>query len=98
LPAKPWVDQRPERLENIATVDQHGREVILNTLRGKFVLADFIYTSCPGVCSLTTSRMVKVANFLGSVAGNDLIPSMTIRTGCWRIREEKEQMDANGFF
>ncbi len=37
-----------------ALVDQDGQPVSLAALRGKVVLLDFIYTSCPGPCPILT--------------------------------------------
>ena len=43
-----------------ALVDQDGRPLSLESLRGKLVLLDFVYTSCPGPCPILTSTHVRV--------------------------------------
>jgi protein SCO1/2 len=66
-------------LPDITLVDQHGRKVSLASLKGKPVLFDFIYTSCPGPCLLLTARMKKIADRLGSKLGTEArIVSITV--------------------
>jgi protein SCO1/2 len=59
-------ESRGDRLPNIAMVDQDGRAVSLERLRGKPVLVAFIHTQCEGPCELITSRMKQVAQALGA--------------------------------
>jgi protein SCO1/2 len=40
--------------------DQDGRPLSLGSLRGKRVLLDFVYTSCPGPCPILTATHVAV--------------------------------------
>src|SRR5208283_406022 len=66
-------------LPDITLVDQHGRKVSLASLKGKPVLFDFIYTTCPGPCLLLTSRMKRIANLLGPKLGTEArIVSLTV--------------------
>jgi len=44
----------------VELVDQDGRPVSLADLRGRFVLLDFVYTSCPGPCPILTGVHVEV--------------------------------------
>lgn len=46
--------------------DSQGAPFASDVLRGKVWIADFIYTNCPGVCPLMTSRMHTVARKLVS--------------------------------
>ncbi len=46
--------------------DQFGREIALSELRGKVVVMSFLYTHCPDICPITTSRFMSVAKALGS--------------------------------
>ncbi|MGA7873979.1 MAG: SCO family protein [Candidatus Binatus sp.] len=66
-------------LPDITLVDQYGRKVSLASLKGKPVLFDFIYTTCPGPCLLLTARMKKIADRLGPKLGTDArIVSITV--------------------
>ncbi len=66
-------------LPDTTLVDQHGRKVSLASLKGKPVLFDFIYTTCPGPCLLLTSRMKRIANLLGPKLGTEArIVSITV--------------------
>jgi protein SCO1 len=59
-------------LPAIALVDQHGHDLTLASLKGRPVLIDFIFTTCPGPCPLMTSRMAAVAKLLGPKLGNQV--------------------------
>ena len=66
-------------LPDITLIDQHGQKVSLSSLRGKPVLFDFIYTTCPGPCLLLTSRMKAIAIQLGPALGKQArIVSITV--------------------
>lgn len=66
-------------LPDITLVDQNGRKVSLASLKGKPVLFDFIYTTCPGPCLILTSRMKTIADRLGSKLGTEArIVSITV--------------------
>jgi protein SCO1 len=66
-------------LPDITLVDQNGHNVSLASLKGKPVLFDFIYTSCPGPCLLLTSRMKQIADRLGPKLGTEArIVSITV--------------------
>ena len=66
-------------LPDITLVDQNGHNVSLASLKGKPVLFDFIYTTCPGPCLVLTSRMKQIADRLGSKLGTEArIVSITV--------------------
>jgi protein SCO1 len=66
-------------LPDITLIDQHGQKISLSSLRGKPVLFDFIYTSCPGPCLLLTSLMKSIAIQLGPALGKEArIVSVTV--------------------
>ena len=66
-------------LPDINLIDQHGRNVSLASLKGKPVLFDFIYTTCPGPCLLLTARMKQIADRLGAKLGTEArIVSITV--------------------
>ncbi len=59
-------------LPAINLIDQNGQRVSLSSLKGKPVLVDFIYTSCPGPCKTLTQRMIDVAQKLGPALGSQV--------------------------
>src|SRR5271167_1980505 len=66
-------------LPDITLHDQANQPVTLSSLKGKPVLMDFIYTSCPGPCLVLTARMRKIARELGPQVGRDItLVSVTV--------------------
>jgi protein SCO1 len=66
-------------LPDITLHDQADQPVTLSSLKGKPVLIDFIYTSCPGPCLVLTARMRKIAKDLGPQLGTDItLVSVTV--------------------
>src|ERR1700676_809767 len=61
-------------LTDAKLVDQNGNTVALTSLKGKPMVVDFIYTSCPGPCLMETAKLANVALRLG----NDLGSKVTI--------------------
>jgi protein SCO1/2 len=56
-------------LPNITLTDANGHQVSLASLKGKPVLFDFFYTTCPGPCLMLTQRMKMIADQLGASLG-----------------------------
>ena len=56
-------------LPDVTLTDQYGQHVPLASLKGKPLLFDFIYTSCPGQCQLLTQHMKLIADKLGPALG-----------------------------
>jgi protein SCO1/2 len=50
------VAERPRPLPDATFLDQSGRVFRLSALRGRPVLVEFFYTSCPSICGLLASR------------------------------------------
>ena len=50
-----WHKVKPFKLKN-----QFGKEVSLNDLGGKVIIADFFFTSCPSICPKLTKNMKKL--------------------------------------
>ena len=65
---KPIADS--DCLPNISLTDQRGGAINLSSLKGKPVLFDFIYTSCPGPCGMMTSKMTRIADLFGQGLGS----------------------------
>ncbi len=59
-------------LPAVSLLDQNGNRVSLASFKGKPVLIDFVYTSCPGPCSVLTSKLVSVAQDLGPRLGKQV--------------------------
>jgi protein SCO1/2 len=59
-------------LPDLTFIDQDGHRLSLASLKGKPVLFDFIYTTCPGPCLVITSRMRAIADDLGTELGKDV--------------------------
>jgi protein SCO1/2 len=57
-------------LTDTKLVDQNGKQVSLASLKGKPMVVDFIYTSCPGPCMMETAKLANVALRLGSDLGS----------------------------
>jgi protein SCO1 len=57
-------------LTDTKLVDQNGNSVVLSSLKGKPLVVDFIYTSCPGPCLMETAKFANVALRLGSDLGS----------------------------
>jgi protein SCO1/2 len=57
-------------LTDAKLVDQNGNPVALTSLKGKPMVVDFIYTSCPGPCLMETAKLANVALRLGSDIGS----------------------------
>ena len=60
----------PSVLTDTKLVDQNGATITLASLKGKPMVVDFIYTSCPGPCLMETSKLANVARGLGSDLGS----------------------------
>ena len=60
-------------LPAIKLLDQHDKPVVLSAFKGKAVLVNFIYTSCPGPCLTETLKMAKVADSVSQELGSKVI-------------------------
>jgi len=56
-------------LPPMALTDQNGKRVSLTSLKGEYVLIDFIYTSCSSTCPMLTSKMSIVQKKLAPELG-----------------------------
>ena len=66
-------------LTDTKLVDQNGDSVVLSSLKGKPLVVDFIYTSCPGPCLMETAKFANVALRLGSDLGSKVtLVSITV--------------------
>jgi protein SCO1/2 len=60
-------------LTDAKLTDQSGDAVSLASLKGKPMLVDFIYTSCPGPCLMETAKFANVALRLGDKLGSKVV-------------------------
>ena len=56
-------------LPDVAVLDQNGHTLNLSSLKGEYVLINFIYTGCSGTCPMLTSKMSMVEKKLGPELG-----------------------------
>lgn len=66
---------------NVPVVTHEGEKVRFyqDLVKGKIVVINFIYTSCPDICSLSTARLAQVRQWLGDRVGKDIfIYSITL--------------------
>jgi protein SCO1/2 len=61
---------RPDCLPNLTLTDKFGHPINLMSLRGKPLLFDFFYTTCPGPCLVLTGRMRRIAKQVGPALGS----------------------------
>ena len=59
------VNYQTSSLPDVTLTNQYDQLVPLASLKGKRLLFDFIYTSCPGPCQLLTQHMKLIADKLG---------------------------------
>ena len=57
-------------LPNLTLIDQNGKSVAMSSLKGEYVLINFIYTSCSGTCPMLTSKMAMVEKKLAPALGS----------------------------
>jgi len=91
-------------LPGLKLVDQYGHEVSLASLKGKPVLFDFFYTTCPGPCLVLTARMRSIAEKLGDTLGSKAwFVSVTVdpeldNPPLLRAYAKEQRADRNGWF
>jgi protein SCO1/2 len=91
-------------LTDIKLVDQSGNNVSLASLKGKPMLVDFIYTTCPGPCLMETAKFANVALRLGDKLGSKVtLVSITVdpeHDGPKQLLQYSQQQgaDAKGWY
>jgi len=61
--------EKRDCLPDLTFIDQNGNKLSLASLKGKPVLFDFFYATCPGPCLVLTARMKSIAEKLGDALG-----------------------------
>jgi len=86
-------------LTDTKLIDQNGQTVWLASLKGKLLVVDFIYTSCPGPCLMETAKLTNVAAELGADLGwKASIVSITVdpeHDSPARLREYAQEQGAD---
>ncbi len=59
-------------IDNFALTDQNGRRVEFRKLRGKPVVINFMYTSCPDVCPLLTASLKILRDHMKPAESRDI--------------------------
>jgi protein SCO1/2 len=72
------VAERPRPLPDVTLVDQSGRAFPLSALRGRPVLVEFFYTSCPTICGLLASQFQVLADHLVERPGGREISLLSV--------------------
>ncbi len=60
--------------------DAEGRTVALQNLRGKVLILNFVYTSCPDVCPLHAEKIAEVQRMVNETPMRELVRFVTITT------------------
>jgi len=65
---------RERHLENVELLTQEGRSVRFydDLVKGRVVAINFMFTTCPIACPITTRHLVEVQRALGARAGRDV--------------------------
>lgn len=58
--------------------DQNGKTVTLADLQGKAVALTFLYTDCPDVCPVITTKFKEAQQQLGAAAGRAALVAVTV--------------------
>lgn len=66
------IKKSPRKIPNIALVDQQQKHFSLKGLRGKTLLIEFIYTSCPSYCYAMGSSYQRIQYHLKETSRNDV--------------------------
>jgi protein SCO1/2 len=59
-------------MPNLTLLDQNAHSFNLDSLKGKYVLINFIYTTCTGTCPMLTSKMASVEKKLAPELGKNV--------------------------
>ena len=80
-----WAARRGANyFSNLPVVTHEGKTLRFydDLIKGKIVVINFVYTTCPDICSLSTARMAQVVKWLGERVGRDIfIYSITLDPG-----------------
>lgn len=72
-----WNIQPTHSVEAFSFVDQSGNTICSDSLRKGMYLANFFFTSCPGICPKMTNRLLTIQDSLSRLKGVTLL-SITV--------------------
>ena len=81
---------------NFALTNHAGRLVSLESLKGQVVVLTFLYTNCPDVCPIVTSRLREVQMLLESDADDARFVAVSVDPDRDTIESAREYMDKWG--
>lgn len=55
-----YIDSIYHTIPNKVLISQDGKEFVLDSLAGTVYVADFFFTSCPGICPVMTNQLARV--------------------------------------
>ena len=67
-----------QTIGNYTLLDGNGKQITLESLRGRPVIISLIYTSCYHICPTVTTNLAKVVNIARDALGDDSFTVLTI--------------------
>ena len=81
---------------NFELTNHAGRSVSLESLKGQVVVLTFLYTNCPDVCPIVTSRLREVQTLLESDADDARFVAVSVDPDRDTIESAREYLDKWG--
>ena len=81
---------------NFALTNQVGRSVSLERLKGRVVVLTFLYTNCPDVCPIVTSRLREVGELLGPEGRDAQFVAVSVDPERDSVESAREYLDKWG--
>ena len=78
---------------NFELTNQAGRSVSLESLKGQVVVLTFLYTNCPDVCPIVTSRLREIQTLLESEADDALFVAVSVDPERDTIESARKYLD-----
>jgi protein SCO1/2 len=98
LKREAYVEITNRKAPNFTLRDADDRHVSLDDFRGKVVVLDFIYASCPDVCPVQSGKIAEIQEMINQTPMRDLVQFISITTDPARDtpRVMKEYARAHG--
>lgn len=82
------------KVSNITLTNQLGNQVSLDNLKGKVIIADFFFTSCPMICPKLTRNMKKLQDALKVKNDTGLTDSSFVQFLSFTVDPERDSATA----